>query len=162
MKKLDNFWFYYRKYVGIGMALILVLGYLGLSDRGPEPDYHVGIVCRKQLHQEVLEALQDRITDAGEDLNGDGEVVVQVHTYYVDLQDSASDADTDRIQVISALDADLVGCVSGLFLLDDPEAFRQSAPGILGPAEAEFSEGLILAVRVDAAGSYQTLADKLS
>ena len=87
MKKLENFWFYYKYPVLIGLALVLVLGWLGFQRLSrEEPDYHIGILRAVPLAEEELAALEGRFASSGEDLNGDGQVLVQLHNYWLDLK----------------------------------------------------------------------------
>ena len=158
VKKLENFWFYYKKHLLIGLAVILVLGYLGIQKAlTPEPDYHIGCVRSTPLTEDELLRLESAFTAAGEDLNGDGQVLVQIHTYYADLTAASPDD-----QVICALDADLVGGVSGIFLAEDPETFQALTNGIFSDAASAAENGLYLLVRGDAPAHYPALAENLN
>ena len=162
MKKLQNFWFYYKKHLLIALAALLVLGYLTWQDgEGGKPDYHIGLVCGVQLTDGDLAALQDRIAAAGVDVNGDGEVMVQIHTYYVDLADDSLNAGVRNEQTIAALDADLTGNVSGIFLVEDVAAFREITKDVWGDEIPGFDGNLYFALRQDADEIYKTLAEKL-
>ena len=162
MKKLENFWFYYKYPVLIGLALALVLGWLGFQRvTAEEPDYHIGIVRAVPLTEEELAALEGRFLSAGEDRNGDGQVLVQLHTYYVDLA-AEGNATEEVVQTVSALDADLTGKVSGIFLAEDVQVFQEVTNGLLAEPAAEFPLGLKLAVRADAAEEYTALMEKIS
>jgi len=150
--KLQNFWFYYRKHLLVALAVVLVLGYLGIQKRSAvQPDYHIGLVREIPCTEEELAALEATFVRAGTDVNGDGQVVVKLHTYYIDLAD-AEDAET-----VQALDADLIGKVSGIFLLEDVETFRSVTNGILAPGETPMDNGLYLTIRKDAAEQYTDL-----
>lgn len=156
MKKLQNFWFYYKKHLLVGLAAVLVLAYLGIQKIStPEPDYHIGLVRSVQLREEELQTLQDAFTAAGRDINGDAQVLVQIHTYYADLA-GAPDAD-----VVQALDADLIGGRSGLFLLEDETAFRNATADILTGDSILLEGGLWLTRRKDASDDYAELAEKI-
>ena len=97
MDKLQNFWFYYKKHLLIGLAVLLTLGYLaGQKAAAPQPDYHIGLVRAVPCTQEELDALNARFAAAGEDRNGDGQILVQIHTYFVDLADDSSNAALKR------------------------------------------------------------------
>ena len=116
-----------------------------------EPDYHIGLVRQIPCTEEELAALEAEFIRAGTDVNGDGQVAVKLHTYYLDLTDAAD------AQVVQALDADLVGKVSGIFLLEDVEAFRAVTNGILAEGEIPMDNGLFLTVRKDAPAHYTDL-----
>ena len=162
MKKLENIWFYYKTHILIGLAVLLVAAYLGVQKlSAPEPDYHIGLVRAVPCTDEALAALEDRITAAGEDRNGDGQVLVQIHTYFVDLADDAPNAGVNNAQTVSALDADLIGKVSGIFLLEDVPTFWRITDNILSPVISSFDQELFLGLRADADDAYIALAENL-
>lgn len=157
VSKLQNFWFYYKKHLLVALAVLLVAAYLTIQDASaPKPDYHIGLVWAVNCTDEELAALKDIFTTAGRDINGDGQVLVQIHTYYVDLS-TGSDAD-----VVQALDADLIGGMSGIFLLEDAATFRRVTDGLVSEPLTVLENGLSLTVRKDAAETYLALAEKLS
>ena len=163
MDKLRNFWYYYKKHTLIALAALLVIGYLSAQRLGSaKPDYHIGLVQALPLPDEELNALADTFAAAGEDLNGDGEILVQIHPFYVDLADSSDNAGVNNAQVVAALDADLIGNVSGIFLLENPETFHRITDGIVQDTAIPFGNGLYLTVRRDATDRYIRLADALS
>ena len=162
-KKLENFWFYYKIPLLIILAAALVLGYLTLQDRNTvQPDYHIGLVRALPCTDAELQALEDSFTAAGTDLNGDGLVLVQIHTYYVDLADTSENAGVSNAEVVQALDADLIGNVSGIFLLEDAATFQQITNNLVSDWVSMPEYGLSLAIRKNAADAYTTLADNLS
>lgn len=159
MDKLQNFWFYYKKHLLIALAVILTLGYLAVQKVvTPQVDYHIGLVRAVPCTEEELDALTARFTAAGEDRNGDGQVLVQIHTYFVDLADDSPNAGVDNAQTVSALDADLIGSVSGIFLLEDVVTFQEITNGILESVIPSFDQGLYFALRKDADAAYKILA----
>ena len=162
MKKLQNFWFYYKKHLLIALAVLVVALYLTWQDgESGKPDYHIGLIRSAQLTDGDLAALQDRLTAAGVDVNGDGEVLVRIHTYYVDLADDSLNAGVRNEQTIAALDADLTGALSGIFLLEDLATFRKITDDILGDVIAYYDQALYLGLRKDADAIYRDLAEKL-
>lgn len=162
MKKFENFWFYYKKHLLIGLAVLLALGYMMLQKIStPEPDYHIGMVRSVPCSEAELETMKIRFAAAGEDRNGDGQTLVQIHTYFVDLADDSSNAGVDNAQIISSLDADLIGNISGIFLLEDVETFQKITSDLLDPAVSNFDLGLFLTLRKDADGAYKALIENL-
>ena len=156
-KKLQNFWFYYKKPILIALAVLLVLGYLGLQkSNSARPDYHIGLVRSAACTEEELLALENTFTSAGTDINGDGQVLVQIHTYFIDL------ANADDADVVQALDADLIGGMSGIFLLEDVDTFRSVTNDLVTPTAIAMENGLYLTIRKDAGPAYVTLAENLS
>ena len=163
MKKLENFWFYYKKHLLIALAVLLAAGYLAIQKAAaPEPDYHIALVKATPCTEEQLRDWEDRFATAGEDLNGDGDVLVKIHTYFVDLADASPNAGVNNAQTVSALDADLIGKVSGIFLLEDAATFREITGDILEPEPVFFDQGLSLLPRNDADSAYKILAENLA
>ena len=161
MKKLENFWFYYKKHLLTGLAVVLVAGYLAAQKAGtPEPDYHIGLVQAVPCTEQQLQDWEARFAALGKDVNGDGQVLVKIHTYFVDLADDSPNAGVANAQTVSALDADLIGKVSGIFLLEDVDTFRAITNDILEADAAAFEQGLYLTLRKDADAAYKALADK--
>ena len=162
-KKLQNFWFYYKKHLLVAIAVLLVVCYLGSQSAGRDkPDYHIGLVQTLPLPEEALQELEVVFSAAGVDRNGDGKVLVQIHTYYVDLADDSENAGVENAQTVSALDADLIGRVSGLFLLEDVQTFRRITGDILSGSSMPFGDGLTLVPRADTEKEYLTLFERLS
>ena len=129
---LENFWYHYKIPVLIAAAILAVGSYLLVQQVKTVPaDYEAALVSSEYYSDEQLAALQEMLAAAGTDTNGDGNIVVAVHRFRLkigaDGQDSAE---------IGALDADLVGNRSGLFLLEDPQAFEEATNGICHAAEA--------------------------
>ena len=158
LSKIENFWFYYKKHLLIGLAVLAVILYLGAQDaKAPEADYHIGIVRAQALPPETLTQLEQAVTAAGEDQNGDGVILVKLHSYNVDLRDPSGEKASEYI---AALDADLIGKVSGIFLTEDYDGFQQATNNLL---EEPFGnlEGLILSTRKDAEEAYLLLLEAL-
>jgi len=163
MEKLRNFWFYYHKHLLIALAVVLIAGYLSAQDAlAPKPDYHIGLVQSLPCTEEALSRLEADLAAVGEDENGDGEVLVQIHTYFVDLADTSESAYIPEKNPVAALDADLVGRVSGIFLLEDVEAFRSVTGEILAEGAVPFGDSLYLTVRRDASDADLRLFENLS
>lgn len=163
MKKLENFWFYYKKPLLIALAVLLILGYFTIQrSNTTQPDYHIGLVREIPCTDEELAALEAVFTQTGTDVNGDGQVVVQIHTYYVNLADTTENAGVTNAEVVQALDADLIGNISGIFLLEDVDTFQQVTNGLLSDSVTLLENGLYLTVRKNAAEPYRLLAEKRS
>jgi hypothetical protein len=160
--KLKNIWYYYKIHIGIVLAVVAVTVYLGVqSAAAPKADYHVGLISTTPRSETELAMLTDSIALAGEDLNGDGEVLVQLHTYFVDLADDSPNAGVTNHEKVAALDADLIGCLSGFFLMEEPEKLQAVTDSILEEPYLPFSQDLQLCIRKDAPEHYRTLYDTL-
>lgn len=162
VSKLKNWWWYYNKVILLAIAALVVCLYMySVNRNAEEADYHVGIVSAIPLQQEEITRLETAICAAGEDRNQDGQVLVTVHTYYVDLMDDDPNAGYKNYEIVTALDADLIGRTSGIFLLDDPAAFRSITNGILAQREFSWTNGLTVAIRDDADPADAALFDAL-
>jgi len=156
--KLKNFWYYYKVPVGIVLAVLIVGAYLTLQSAGtPEPDYHIGLVSTTPRSDEQLAALTDEIAAAGQDLNGDGQILVQLHTYFVDLADDSPNAGVQNADKVAALDADLIGGVSGIFLTENPDTLQSVTNGLFSEPYLLWKDSLFLCIRTGAPEAYQLL-----
>jgi len=159
-KKFRNYWYYYKVHTIIGLLVLAAVVFLGVQDLGrTEPDYHIGVVTKLPCPQETLDRWQQRFVQAGIDRNGDGQVLVQLHPYPVDLKNPSQDSDT--YQVIAQLDADLIGKLSGIFLLEDPQAFQDATNQTLSDTFQSVEDGLQLGIRKDAEDPYRQLLEAL-
>ena len=162
-KKLQNIWFYYKKHILIGLAVVLILTYLGIQRINTEkPDYHIGIVRSVSLSEEELNALTAIFTAAGQDVNGDGQVLVQLHTYYLDLADDSENAGVNNAEAAQGLDADLIGNMSGIFLLEDVDTFQSLTNSIAADTVIPMDYGLSLVIRKNASDAYTDLMKHIS
>jgi len=161
--KLKNWWWYNKLYVLIAVAAVAVLIYCFVpSKKAENPDYHVAVVTKLPLPEEEYSAIADYLSALGEDVNEDGEVSVHVKAYGVDLENPTPTGANDNFQLVAGLDADLVGKVSGLFILDEPEVFQRVTNGILDDNFLPFQDGLVAGVRNDAGDEYVDLLSKLT
>lgn len=160
VKKLQNFWFYHKIHLLIGLAAVLVICYTtGISAGSAKPDYHIGLVQTVPCTEEYLRELESEFAARGEDLNDDGQVLVQIHTYFTDLSDGTG---ANHTETVAALDADLIGALSGMFLLEDVSTFRSITNNLLSDVCIPFRDQLTLTIRRDAADAYRHLADAFS
>ena len=160
--KLKNWWWYNKLYVLIGIAAVSVLVYCFVpSKKAENPDYHVAVVTRQALREEDYSAIADRLSALGDDLNGDGEVYVHLKAYGVDLENPSPIGANENFQLVAALDADLVGKVSGLFILDEPEVFQRVTNNVLDGNFVPFQDGLTAGIRRDAGPAYAQLLKAL-
>ena len=160
MEKLRNFWYYYKTHLLIALAVALVAGYLGFQRlTTPEADYHIGLITTTPRSDAQLAVLTDGFAAVGTDLNGDGQVLVQLHTYFVDLADDSPNAGVTNADKVAALDADLIGGVSGIFLTEAPQALQSITGDIFPDAPVSFGDQLYLCIRSDAPDVYRQLAE---
>ena len=112
-----NWWHYNWGKVALVVVLCVTIGYL-ISDLffRTHPDYDVAYVGTHAMSIDK-EELEAALAQFGEDVNGDGEVVVRFNKYLLD----ESDAMYESYEISMLGDMDL--CVSEIFIIDDPEWF---------------------------------------
>ena len=169
MKKwLKNFWYYYKVPVIIAFVILAVGIYFLSQRRSVKSDYDAAVVSARGCSDEQLARLRSVLEQAGRDQTGDGIVTVKIHVYRFAIGTDGQDR-----EAIAGLDADLVGKVSGLFFVDDPEQFEESTNGI-GKASDAFPvsdisqlkeygiDSLYLLVRKDMDEKYDVLKTVLA
>lgn len=122
-EKRKNWWHYYKWYVVAGAGLLAILGSIVWNAlHRVEPDYQVAYVGANALPDDTAAAVEASFAALGEDLNGDGAVVVRLVQY-------VSHGETDAQAAMAAgvkLMADLTECESYFFLLEDPDGFQRN------------------------------------
>ena len=124
-QKRRNWWDYHKYWVLLGAVALIGFAWL-IKDIffRPEPDYQVGYVSKTAPPEEVLRNLQARLEELGEDVNGDGRVLVEIFTYTLGF-DEQSLMDVDAISAgVTRLTMDLSAGRVYILFLDDPEGFQ--------------------------------------
>ena len=124
-EKRKNWWYYNKWYVAAGVLLVLaaanlIWNWLGRGE--PTPDYRIAYVGAQPMPGDTAAAIEANFAALGEDLNGDGQVLVQLRQY-------VSNPDTDPASVAAAsvkLMADVMDQESFFFLLEDPDSFQKT------------------------------------
>lgn len=127
--KWDNFWFYHKWHVILGVAAVLLAGFF-IHDMLSvvHPDYEIGMITRKGWSESAITALENDFQAHGEDLNGDGKVVVQVNSYVIAADSDTADPNVQMASV-TKLTADLSRGTSVIFLTDDPSFQSEQMQG---------------------------------
>lgn len=121
-KKWENFWYYHKWHVVV-LLFVLFLAFIMIRDAmSPKADYQIGMITAYSAPQEAINQMQKEIVKYGEDLNGDGRVMVQINNYVITPKDSGSEVEIAN-QV--KLDADLAAGQSMLFLTDEDSFLEQ-------------------------------------
>ena len=122
-QKWDNFWFYHKWHVIIGVAAALMAGLL-VKDvvTKVEPDYTIGVLTTQSLPYSADETLGEKLATLCDDRNGDGKVEVQVLEYWI--TEDAIDPNT-QMAMITKLMGDMQTGESMLFLTDDVAVFEE-------------------------------------
>ena len=130
--KFKNFWYYYKVPLIIILVIAIVGLYFFLTQRGTvSSDYDIAIVSPRGVSAEQMEKLQNVLERGGTDQTGDGAVHADVHVYRFSIGEDGQDP-----KEIAGLDADLVGKLSGIFFVEDPDRFEESTNGIGKAADA--------------------------
>lgn len=122
-QKRKNWWDYHKWHVVIGAVVLLLAADLVWSIMGrgqPVPDLQIAYVGTWSLPDDTVAAIEEGFAGLGEDLNGDGQVLVSVRQYV-----SNPDGDPSALAAVSVqIMADVMEYESFLFLLEDPESFQ--------------------------------------
>ena len=122
-EKRKNWWYYHKWHVVIGVVLAAILGSIVWNAlHQVKPDYQIAYVGTNALPDDTAAAVEACFAALGEDLNGDGKVVVQMVQY---VSSGGSDPQTVMAAQVRLM-ADLTERVSYFFLLEDPEQFQRS------------------------------------
>lgn len=94
-----NWWHYNKKWVLLGVLAVVLVGF-GVKDLldQVEPDYKLIYISSRSLPDEATSKLCDEVAKFGEDLNGDGDVVVRLVSCQINFIDEFNeDADYDDV-----------------------------------------------------------------
>lgn len=136
-KKIDNFWYYYKIHVLVVVFILFVAGVF-IKDivTKVDYDYSVAFVTEEMMTNEEISSIQSVFEREAEDLNGDGEIHVEVQNYTIPQGDSADP------QLVAAgqtkLTVDIQDGTSMIFFLNPGcyESYKDS--GVLPADESEY------------------------
>ena len=136
-KKIDNFWYYYKIHVLVVVFILFVAGVF-IKDivTKVDYDYSVAFVTEEMMTDEEISSIQSVLEKEAEDLNGDGEIHVEVQNYTIPQGDSADP------QLVAAgqtkLTVDIQDGTSMIFFLSPGcyESYKDS--GVLPEDESEY------------------------
>ena len=146
-EKRRNWWEYNRRYVIIGILAVVILLPEIISLVGSwlwQPDYKICYVGNQSISESAIENAQEAIAALGEDVNGDGRVMVEIQQHIFVETDMYYNYNAQMI--FAATDE-----IAFIYLMDHPEQF-QGQYGILAfpdgsvpEVEKSTPEGLCLA-----------------
>lgn len=146
-QKLENWWRYHWYVVLIAVIAVGLAVYFSSSWAVAQPaDYSVIWVGGQYLPDETEKALANALASYGEDVDGDGQVVVRIRQIALDLRAIAERGSTSGQQEyadLMALDADLNCGQSTIFIMEDPEAFQAYSGALLYLDGAEPRAGAV-------------------
>lgn len=124
--KWDNFWFYHKWHVVGGICVVLLIaGFIYDLASKVNPDYQIALITESSYPTEVLEKLEDQLEDHAKDLNGDGQVVVQINSYPM-VVGSNSDVDPNtQMASVTRFSADVQTGDSIIFMADEESFVSQ-------------------------------------
>ena len=114
-------WLYYHR-IHFIIAAVVVLAAIGLVKdvfMKTEPDYQIGYFSDIYLNEQVELAIEERLSELGDDLNGDGQVVVQLNPYVI------NEADPTSYTVQVSMVGDMSVGISDFYLVHDPVEFQE-------------------------------------
>lgn len=136
-EKASN-WFYYNKwFLLVGLVLLIFAARLVfiMTHPDPSPDYRIAYAGTKDLPDETAAALEKAFTEMGEDVNGDGRILVRISQYVVQAwadEDTPEEAPASGsadpyadLAGAATLMADLQEGESIIFLMEDPEGLQE-------------------------------------
>lgn len=126
-EKLANWFYYYKWWLLVALILLYIIGSILWNKLGigkTEPDYRFAYIGSTSLPEQCREALEKEIARMGEDINGDGQVIVEVRQYVMNEVQADPDNLAYRYAVEITLTADISDGESYFFLMEDPEAFQ--------------------------------------
>lgn len=123
--KWENFWYYHKLHILIAAVCIAVVGgFVYEMVTKESPDYQIALLTQKSYSTELVEALQGEIAQYGEDLNGDGKVLVQINPYTIIMDDTQQAADPNvQMASVTRFSVDVQEGDSMIYLTDD-ESFK--------------------------------------
>lgn len=136
-KKIDNFWYYYKIHVLV-VVFILFVASVFIKDivTKVDYDYSVAFVTEEMMTNEEISSIQSVFEREAEDLNGDGEIHVEVQNYTIPQGDSADPQLVEAGQ--TKLTVDIQEGTSMIFFLSPGcyESYKDS--GVLPADESEY------------------------
>lgn len=151
-QKMQNWWHYSWKWIAAVVVILVIIGWM-VHDvvTKVQPDYQIAVVTKEAFPDNLRSELETAFTASGKDVNGDGQVVVQVNTYQLDFTQTAEAASSAAASIASSgtdsemlgqtladatdpytqmaamttFSADLQSGDSVIFLVDDPENWQQ-------------------------------------
>lgn len=124
-QKRENWWYYHKVPIAVGVVIALLAANLIWDVTGlgkTKPDVQVAYIGGGTLPEDTIMAIEEGLSSLCEDLNGDGQVLVQMRSYVTGNDSEPQAVMATNVQLI----ADISACESFLFLLEDPEGFQTS------------------------------------
>ncbi|MFI3226800.1 MAG: hypothetical protein R3Y09_05225 [Clostridia bacterium] len=116
-QKWEHYWEYYKWHTIVAIIILctIVTTVIELMNK-VEPDYILGFISPQYISDEVLDEMEEQISQYGLDINNDGEVITSIYFYQLDYDDTSAmeniTANTTRLY------ADLSGDEVFIYIVD--------------------------------------------
>ena len=150
-EKRENFWFYYKWHVIIGVV-ILVIAVMTIKDvlTRENPDYTIGVLTQDGLPVGMQDVLKEQLAVFFDDRNGDGRVSVTVQDYAIPLTEDGSGDPYSMMAGVTRLMGDLQTHTAVIFLTDEASMFSEQY-GVFAKTDGTLAEAEV-AVDADELG----------
>lgn len=140
--KWENFWYYHKFHLLIALLVIaLAAGVIYELTSKEEPDYQIALLTQTSYPEALTAALEQQIAQYGEDLNGDGRVLVSINSYLIVMEEGkqVSDPSLQMTSVARFLSDLELG--SSVIYLTDETSFRlhQQTRGLFSNVDGSVS-----------------------
>ncbi len=147
-QKIDNFLFYYKWPILIGIGVLaMVIFFIADVSGIQHADIKISILSDKYIPEDAIDAFESGLAALASDYNGDGHVVINVAQYSLSHQTNDASADTKNVSTSESIEdiaqqtlvnpyddmastvgisADLQSAQSIIFLTDDIEFYQSS------------------------------------
>lgn len=144
---VNDFWYYHKYQIMIGIG-ILILGMYYIAEilGKKQPDYELALVCGQTVSDEFRASLEAGFLPYLSDVNGDGEVIVRVNSYYYGAESGfQEEKDADRLMGGAVqLAADLKLGISRVYITDDAGALDGGTEGGFEKPWLEWNDSKVL------------------
>lgn len=120
-----NWWYYHKGIIAVVLAVVAFVSYMIYSVATKvSPDYQVAILTAVNLPEDIVIEMQDYLENYGEDLNGDGKVVVQINSYVIGDPNGDNPVSPETLQASMVRFMADAGDCSSLVFIHDEETFN--------------------------------------
>ena len=116
------------------IAALMVTGVIAwlIADAfsSPKPDYVIGYVGSRRLSDESVHAISQALSAYGEDINGNGEVLVSLNQYLIQYDSTEADP-YEQMAGISSLSVDLKELDFVCLIVENADRFIESCDTVL-------------------------------
>lgn len=142
-QRFSNWWYYHWGLVTVAVVLFLGVVYVGHSLLTTvDPDVQVAVVTSEALPEDAVRALQLVFRDYAEDVNQDGQVLVQINNYTWSQNAAETDPSSQMAGAVR-MNTDLADGDSAIWILEDPEGFEEAYGALHEKLGSDWEDRLI-------------------